>query len=102
MKIKYIIGLIVLIIIILGFAVASFLPKLPFCTKMGCPCENLVSERPCNSCIVSNPIFTLGIVHISKTCSAQEVILCENNLDVGTRIDIDKDSCKYKLSSLSY
>lgn len=97
---RVLIPVIIAIVIILGFLVAAFLSEMISCTEMGCPCENLVSERPCNSCTLSNPVFTSGIVHISKVCSAQEVILCENNTDVGRRVDVDNNSCEYKLNLL--
>ena len=102
MEKKILISVIIIAIIVLGFVVAIFLPELTMCTQMACPCEEGVSERPCNSCTIPDPIFTIGIFHISKICSGQEVILCENNIDVGKRIDIDHSSCNYKLSFLIY
>ena len=96
-KKKLIVLIILAIIIILSFLIGLFFPKYEFCTEMGCPCEGIVGERPCNSCTNINPIFVTGIINIVKTCSAQEVILCENGINVGGRIDIDENSCKIKL-----
>ena len=94
--------IIILLVILLGFIIAIFLPEINLCTKMGCPCEDIDGERPCNLCTVSDPIFVLGIINIAKACFAQEVVLCENNQNIDQRIDIDNNSCEYKISFFSY
>ena len=93
--------LIVIGIIILGFVIGAF-SHYSFCTTMACPCENVVGERPCNSCTDDNAIFVIGIVNVFKTCSSEEIIICENNTEVDSRIDWDEDSCKFEWNFFVY
>ena len=101
-KLKFLLPIIIAVVILTGFAIAFLLPESNKCTLMGCSCEGLNSERPCNSCVSSKPVFSLGIIHISKSCPAREILLCENNIQVGKRIDIEKERCQYKLSFIVY
>jgi len=90
----YIVGIVIAAIIILGFISAALSAYESVCTKMGCPCAGVEGERPCNSCSILEPIFTLGIVNLVKVCPGSEIITCENGIEVDKRIDW-KD-CEYR------
>ena len=105
MKKRIKILLIILGIIILGFIIPIFFPEDTFCTMVAVSCkglngENLNREIPENDCKVSNPIFTLGLIHIVKVYSAQEIVTCTEGLRTDSRIDVDKNNYKYKLRFL--
>lgn len=87
------IGIIIASFIVLGFVI-RILPPLSMCTVMGCPCEDTSGERPCNSCSFSEPIFTTGILNVVQQCKAQEMITCENGVQVDSRIDLANKECR--------
>ena len=97
MRKNILIGLIILIIIILEFIFSLFIKPFTSCTKKGCICDEEDREISCNSCVYSNLVYVTGIVNIVKTCLSNEVIICENSQSVGERIDIDFNSCNYKI-----
>ena len=61
---------------------------------MGCPCEGVSGERPCNSCSFSDHIFTTGILNVVQQCRASEIIICENDAQVDSRIDLANKKCR--------
>ncbi len=93
MKLRWIIGVIIVSFIVLGFVIRVF-PPLVGCTAMGCPCGNISGERPCNSCSFSEPIFTTGILNIMQQCKTQEIITCEDGVQVDSRIDLENKQCR--------
>lgn len=94
MGLGLIIGIIVSVIV-LGSIIGTVLPETnEGCTEMGCPCEGVSGERPCNSCYFSDPIFTTGIVNVIQQCRASEIIKCENNTQVSSRIDLKNKICR--------
>jgi hypothetical protein len=95
--------LIPILIIFLGFIVAALLPSRgTICTLTGCPCEGVEGERPCNTCSFSKPIFTTGLLNVVQSCSAQEIVFCENNKAVDRRIDFDNKECEYDWYVLTF
>lgn len=95
MKLELIIGITIVSAIILGFVIGIFLPENnEGCTKMGCSCEGVSGERPCNSCSFSDHIFTTGILNVVQQCRASEIIICENNAQVDSRIDLANKTCR--------
>ena len=83
----------ILFIVIAGFIIPTLITSdTPICTKMSCLCQNNLSEIPCNDCMVSKPIFMLGLFNVVNTCSGKEIILCEENNKVGVRYDLN-DEC---------
>lgn len=95
MKLGLIIGAVIVSVIVLGFVIGAALPETnEGCTMMGCPCEDVSGERPCNSCSFSDHIFTTGILNVVQQCKASEIIICENNVQVDTRIDLENKRCK--------
>lgn len=97
-----------------GFLGGYLKPDQTSCTLKGCPCligtveggslqfRPLASgERPCNDCQISEYAFFTGVVNLKKTCEATEKIRCRNGEEVGTRLEIDTESCKYSFSFLS-
>lgn len=94
MNIKIMIIIIVSIVAI-GFIVALIIPETNVgCTEMGCPCGGISGERPCNSCSISNHIFTTGLINVIQQCRASEIIMCENNVQVNSRIDLENKECE--------
>lgn len=94
MKLGLILGIIVISVIILGFAIGIVLPESSLgCTEIGCPCEGVSGERPCNSCSYSDHIFTTGVLNIVNQCRASELIICENNVRLDSRIDLENKEC---------
>jgi hypothetical protein len=94
MKTELIIGIIVSVIV-LGFLIGVILPETDVgCTEMGCPCENVSGERPCNSCSFSDQIFTTGVLNVIQQCGASEIIRCENNTQTNARIDLQNRKCR--------
>tara|TARA_Y100000034_G_scaffold111318_1_gene144325 strand:+ start:1452 stop:1763 length:312 start_codon:yes stop_codon:yes gene_type:complete len=87
--------IILLIIIVLGFAIGFLIPEIWACTALGCPCTNIEGERECNSCDISNYIFVTGVINLVNSCDGQEILSCSNNEQVGKRID--KNNCGYEL-----
>lgn len=98
-KIILLILLIILILILLGFVVAKFFPSNNLCTLIDCSCElnSNVSELPCNFCTSYEMVFISGIINVIKSCPSQEIILCENNQQVGVRYNENKNNCEYNL-----
>ncbi len=95
MKKWWIVGIVIIFIIILGFIIGLILPATNAgCTLMGCFCQGNDGEKPCNSCSFSDQVFTTGILNAVKKCSASEFIICENNKQVGTRIDLENKICR--------
>jgi len=92
--------IIVILLIILGFIIGLFYPFTQhICTEMACQClsgpnKPLTGERPCNNCDVNDPIFVTGIFNIVKSCSAREIIICEDGARVDVRYDLEPGSCK--------
>ena len=79
----------------LGLIIGAVLPETnEGCTEMGCPCEGVSGERPCNSCSFSDHIFTTGILNIAQQCRAQEIIVCENDVQIDSRIDLENKECR--------
>ena len=94
MKLRLIIGIIIVSAIVFGFIIGA-VPEINWgCTQMACPCEGVSGERPCNSCFSSDHIFTTGIVNVVQQCGASEIIICENNTQVDTRIDLENKRCR--------
>jgi len=95
MRLKLIIGIVIFCAVILGFAIGAGIPDgAGGCTEMACPCEGVSGERPCNHCSTSDPIFMTGIVNVIQQCGATEMIQCENNIQVGSRIDKENGTCR--------
>jgi hypothetical protein len=97
---KRTIGLILLGIILSGFIIGLLMPRTMMCTQMGCPCTGptdapLSGERPCNGCSGTHLLFVTGILNVARSCSAQEVIICQNGDAVDTRYD-ERD-CRIKV-----
>lgn len=80
------------IFIVAGFLIGIMIPKnYPTgCTKKMCYCANFAEAIQCNACSAIDPIFITGIVNIFKSYSGVEIIICKDNKDIGSRIDIDK------------
>ncbi|HLC61004.1 MAG TPA: hypothetical protein VJJ52_06265 [Candidatus Nanoarchaeia archaeon] len=91
--------IIFIILIVLGF-LAAFLIHSPIgCTKKGCPCPiGTNSERPCNSCFTTKYYFMSGILNVYKTCSGNEIILCENGIEKNKRYEFEPSNCKNHLN----
>jgi len=96
MKKEIIIPLVIIGILVLSLVIGNLMPDIGMCTMMGCPCEGVEGERPCNTCTNSKHILSFGIVGLVKTCNSKEIMVCENGVQVDTRYDIDEASCKYK------
>jgi len=95
MKLGLISGIIIVSVIVLGFVIGAVLPETNAdCTLMGCPCEDVSGERPCNSCSFSDPMFITGVLNVIQQCRASEIIRCENNTQVGSRIDMENKRCR--------
>lgn len=95
MRLGLVIGIIIVSVIVLGFAVGAVLPDISGgCTLMACPCEGVSGERPCNSCSFSDYIFATGILNIVRHCSASEIVICENDAQVDSRIDLENKKCR--------
>ena len=96
MKHGFIIGIIIISVIVLGFVIGLILPGILMtkCTEMGCPCEGVSGERLCNSCSYSDHIFTTGILNVVQQCWASEIITCENDAQVDSRIDFENKKCR--------
>lgn len=95
MRKKFVILIIVLSVIILGFIVGLAIPKFGGgCTEMGCSCIRINGERSCNTCTWSDPIFITGILNIVQQCGAQEIITCVNDVEISKRADIENKDCK--------
>ncbi|MEX0920338.1 MAG: hypothetical protein WDZ69_02020 [Candidatus Pacearchaeota archaeon] len=67
------------------------------CTLLACPCElqddDFTGEVSCNSCFGSNgPVLFTGVFNLYKSCDGQEVLVCEEGIQVDERIDWD---CRY-------
>ena len=92
MKVKLVI-LIIISVIAIGFIIRFIVPTNQACTERGCPCEGISGERPCNTCSISNHIFTTGLINVIQQCRASEIIMCENNSQVDTRIDLENKEC---------
>ena len=105
MKKRNLILVIIGTIIILGFVIGGLWPESGTeCTKMACHCdlqEVPLTEFPCNSCGVIDPIFVTGIFNIVRECSGREIVICEDYKDVGTRFDIG-GSCDFKIRFLGF
>ena len=111
MKKSQTIVMIILGIIVIGFIIGLIIPaRGMMCTEMACSCGNFLPEqpnppeeyreRPCNSCTSSNPIFILGVINVVKSCNGKEIIMCDGSDNIGTKYDIDEDSCGYKIKFL--
>jgi hypothetical protein len=95
MKKRFVIGITIIVFLLLGFITAAFLPSEGIaCTMMGCPCEGVDGERPCNTCTTSKPVFMLGLFNVAEVCHDSEILVCENNRTADTRIDFDKGRCR--------
>lgn len=98
MKLGLIIGIIIVSVIVLGFVIEAVLPETyeeyTSCTLMGCLCKGVSGEMPCNSCSFSDRIFTTGILNVVQQCSASEIIICENDAQVDSRIDFENKKCR--------
>jgi len=92
-----IIGIVLGILILLGFIIPFILNILEgcssACTLLSCPCTNFEEEdgagryeRPCNTCQKTQRVFLMGLINVARKCSAQEIILCENGKNVDKRI----------------
>ena len=92
---RLIIGIIIISVVVLGFIIGTILPETdPGCTVMGCPCEGVSGERPCNSCSFSDHIFMTGILNVVQQCRTLEIITCENDVQVDSRIDLENKECR--------
>ena len=100
--------MIILGIIVIGFIIGLVIPaRGMMCTEMACSCGLLQEqpniayrEIPCNSCALSDPIFILGVINVVKSCNGKEIIMCDGSDNIGTKYDIDEDSCGYKIKFL--
>lgn len=97
-------SLIVFIIFaVAGFLVGAIFPKKDIaCTMMWCPCEGVVGERICNTCFFSDYLFATGIINISRRCRASEIIVCENDKVVDSKIDMENKKCSIELSVFGF
>ena len=94
MQLKKIIGIIIIIIAI-GWIIGLFLNENnQGCTELGCPCRGVTGERSCNTCFSSNTIFATGILNVVKQCRSSEIITCENNVQIDSRIDSENKNCR--------
>ena len=96
-EIAIIVGFII-IFCFFAFRIGSSIPpKTLACTEMACLCqENNENQLPCNTCEVEDLVFASGIINFYKHCSAKEIITCENNIQTGTRIETDEQTCSYR------
>ena len=94
MKLELIIGIIIVSVIVLGFVIGAIIPETnEGCTEIGCRCEGVSGERSCNSCSFSDHIFTTGILNVVQQCRASEIIICGNDAQVDSRIDLANKKC---------
>lgn len=97
-----VLSLVLILFVSVGFAAASFSDESTFCTEMGCPCQGVEGERKCNSCTSSECVFLTGVINIKEICRANEVITCENNTQVNSRIDWDNKDCSTKTTLFGF
>jgi hypothetical protein len=67
---------------------------------MACPCEGIVGERPCNTCLSSDRLFTTGLLNVTKQCEAREIMVCKNNAQPASRLDTANQKCQIKWNIL--
>ena len=95
MKPAPIIGIAIVLIAVLGFVMGALFPETSEgCTERGCPCEGISGERPCNICFFSDPIFITGILNVVQQCEAPELKVCENGVQIGSRVDLANKKCR--------
>ena len=82
--------------VVLGFIIRLAIPKNYGCTLIGCSCDGVSGEIPCNTCIGDNTIFIMGIFNVIQQCNAKEIIMCEDNVQINKRIDFENENCKTK------
>lgn len=100
---KKILILVLIIFIFGGFLLGIIIPEdyLVRCEKKGCSCGlNENKEIPCNGCGIADPIFVSGIVNIIKSYNGTEMIICENGENIGSRIEINKNTRLIKANVL--
>ncbi len=90
------------IFIILGFRIGASIPQTTeACTEMACPCDS-DGERQCNTCSVRKHVFLSGVVNVYDYCSAKEIITCENGIQTGKRIEVNRETCNYGTSFFEF
>jgi len=95
MKLGLITGIVIVSVVVFGFVIGTILLETnEGCTEIGCSCEGVSGERSCNSCSFSDPIFSIGLLNVIQQCRAPEIIVCENNVQVDTRIDLENRRCR--------
>ncbi|MBI2499856.1 hypothetical protein HYV88_06440 [Candidatus Woesearchaeota archaeon] len=67
------------------------------CTKMDLECQK-TGEYTVNECTSSKSIFGFWIINIAKQCPGKELVTCQDNTQISSRIEIDRDKCKYSLT----
>lgn len=70
------------------------------CTEMGCPCQGVEGERPCNNCFSTDYVFFTGLFNLKQRCTAPETIECRNGDQVDRRVDYTQQDCQLKLELL--
>ena len=94
MKNRAIASTLTILIVTIGFFVARALPPSTMCTFKACFAPETGKEISCNSCQVSQTVFTIGVFHISKSCGATEIIRKTPDGNQETRIAVKEKSCQ--------
>ena len=76
----------------MGFIAGFFSKEITACTEMACLCQES-GQFPCNSCFSTDEVFIAGVLNIVKECPAQEIIICKDQRQVDTRIEVEE--CNY-------
>lgn len=101
MKKEYKPLLIIVIIIAYGIINGLLIKESTTSTLMACSCtqnseNNFTGEFPCNSVSSEKYYFSfLGFFNIYRSGTGNEMIICENSEQTGTRIDINDFSIKF-------
>jgi len=94
MKLWLIVGIVVIAALLLGFLIGIILPENgPNCTFIACSCNGVSGERPCNGCFSDDIIFAIGVFNAIHHCTMSEIITCENNTQISSRIDVENKTC---------
>ena len=78
-----------------GFGFASVPEENTSCKGMGC-LRTEDGERDCNSCQTSTPMFTTGMMNITKVCRGTEIIQCNAGVMTKQSIETDEESCTWE------
>ncbi|MBI4128107.1 MAG: hypothetical protein HY459_03480 [Parcubacteria group bacterium] len=87
--------LVLILIVIAGFAIAVISDGVTYCTKKFCGCQDDKDEVECNTCGVYKPVFFSILLNYGRSCQAREIVECSKGEITGRRYNIDKDYCSY-------